>query len=166
MRMGRYYPRRRSDRANRRRAGRTAASPAGRRSRLRRRGVPGRWRCPAADDPTRRSATTRSVTRREPHRTLRSLRKRKLDGLAQDAQAAISGLQAQVKVAQNAVDTLNDIKAAVSEAASVLSAAAAIASGNFMGAESQVVALGNAIVSTMRGVGAGLTRHPDIRAVV
>jgi hypothetical protein len=78
-----------------------------------------------------------------------------LDDLAQDAQDAISGLQAQVKVAQNALDTLNDIKAAVSVAAPMLSAAAAIASGNFMGAAPQVVALGNAIASTMRGVGAG-----------
>jgi hypothetical protein len=78
---------------------------------------------------------------------------KQLNALTQAAEDAISGLQAQVKVAQTALDTLTDIKAAVSIGAAVLAAAAAIASGNFTGAVAQVVALGSTIASTLRGVG-------------
>jgi ATP-dependent helicase YprA (DUF1998 family) len=80
---------------------------------------------------------------------------KQLDDLAQDVTDAISALETQVIAAQNTLAVINDIKTGVSIATSVLSAAAAVASGNFTGAVTQVIALGNTIANAIRGASPG-----------
>jgi hypothetical protein len=74
---------------------------------------------------------------------------KQLDAMSQDVTNAIAGLQNEVNAAQNAVNTINDVKKAVSIAAAVFSAAAAIASGNELGAVNQIISLATTISSAV-----------------
>ena len=77
--------------------------------------------------------------------------------MAAEVSAAITGLQQQVRDAQQAIVTINRIKVAVRISAAVLSAAAAIATGNPLGAADQVVALASTIDDEIKANSGGET---------
>ncbi len=80
-----------------------------------------------------------------------------LSDMAAEVSAAITGLQQQVRDAQQAIVTINRIKAAVRISAAVLSAAAAIATGNPLGAADQVAALASTIDDEIKANSGGET---------
>jgi hypothetical protein len=80
---------------------------------------------------------------------------RQLGAMAKEVSDAIAGLQGQVRDAQNAIKIIDNVKAAVSIGAAVLSVAAAVATGNPLGAADKVTALADMIASAIKANSGG-----------
>jgi hypothetical protein len=102
-----------------------------------------------APDPLDPSLSTLRVTAAHLVNEASIIGQMQLATLAQDVAGAINGLQIQVNAAQRALATIQAVKNVVSVAAAVFSTAAAVASGNPLGAAQQVASLVSTIATTL-----------------